>query len=89
MLTQLLSSGAAAAEPPTPAALAVLQHALAHPAPLFGALKAVTADADAQVRSAAGKCYWALHAHCAAESDDFMAKLDPAQQKMLKRCRPA
>ena len=35
------------------------------------------------------KCYWALHAHCAAESDGFMAKLDPAQQKMLKRCRPA
>ena len=56
--------------------------------PLFGALKAVTADADAAVRTAAGKCFWALHAQRPNESGDFMAKLDPAQQKMLKRCQP-
>ena len=82
-LTQQLRSDTA-----EPVGAAALQYALQHLAPLYGALKAVTADADAAVRSAAGKCFWALHALRLAESDDFVAKLEPAQQKMLKRCQP-
>ena len=82
-LTQQLRSDAT-----EPTGAAALQHALEKLGPLFGALKAVTADADAAVRTAAGKCFWALHAQRPNESGDFMAKLDPAQQKMLKRCQP-
>jgi len=58
-------------------------------APLLGALKSLTADANAPVRTAAGKCYWALHTLRPSESDELFAKLEPAQQKMLKRCRPS
>ena len=82
-LTQQLRS-----DPTEPHGAAALQHALEKLGPLFGALKAVTADADASVRTAAGKCFWALHAHRPNECADFMAKLDPAQQRMLKRCQP-
>ena len=82
-LTQQLRS-----DPTEPHGAAALQHALEKLGPLFGALKAVTADADASVRTAAGKCFWALHAHRPNGCGDFMAKLDPAQQRMLKRCQP-
>ena len=74
--------------PTAPHGAAALQHALEKLGPLLGARKAVTADADASVRTAAGKCFWALHAHRPTECADFMAKLDPAQQRMLKRCQP-
>ena len=94
-LTQLLRS-----EPGSEAA-ALVQSVLAAPAPggkgggpppaqaLLGVMRAVTADADASVRSSAGKCFWALHALLGRECDALLGNLEPAQQKLLKRCRPA
>ena len=55
---------------------------------VLGALKKLTADADPDVRKAAGKCFWQVHAHFPAPAESFRAKLDPAQTKLLQRLQP-
>ena len=52
---------------------------------ILAALKTLTADADAKVREAAARCFWVVHATWPSPAGAMRAKLDPAQQKLLKR----
>jgi CLIP-associating protein 1/2 len=55
---------------------------------ILTALKKLVTDADPKVREAAGKCFWQVHAQWAGPAEAMRAKLEPAPQKLLSRCKP-
>jgi hypothetical protein len=58
-------------------------------AALANATRALVTDGDTTVRTAAAITFWAVRELFAAEADSILSKIQPPQQKLIQRCKPA
>ena len=53
------------------------------------AIRALVCDTDATVRATAASAFWELHRRSVADADAILPQVQPPQQKLIQRSKPA